>query len=647
MTFDRFRPREQSRLPRFFRPLRTHRADSVSTGPDPLPAWQRPEPRAANTRRVNGLFALLAMLGVATIARAGMLQVGQAADYRNLAEDNRSRTVAVPAERGGIVDRLNRPIVENIPDFSATLIPEKLPDDPNLRQQTILQVAEAAGLQPGDIEQELAEFKTFPSASVTIAVDLTQEQAVRLGILQESIPGLSVESTMRRAYPFGATTPSLSHVLGYVGRVTAKDLENNTNHNYAPADVLGKAGIEKSYEAALRGSFGSRRVEVDAAGRAKHIIAERPPVPGSTLVLAIDTDLQTAAEVALAKELKSLNTKRGSVIILDPNNGEVLAMVSLPAYDNNLFASGISRADYDKLSTDANQPLFPRAVAASLPSGSTFKPVVAAAALDEGFITESTSFHSTGGLQVSQWYFPDWKSGGHGWTDVKKAIAESVNTFFYIIGGGFEDRPGLGPELIASYAQKFGFGNQLGIDLPGEGSGFLPSPEWKERVKHEEWYVGDTYHFSIGQGDLLVTPLQVAAMTSAIANGGTLWKPQVVKAIREPDGKLVERKPEIISQPTASPSAIDIIRRGMRQTVVSGSTRSILGTLPVAAAAKSGTAQWRTGKTPHAWITAFAPFTDPEITVTVALEEGGQGSEGGQRVAGEILNWYFSPTRHD
>jgi penicillin-binding protein 2 len=644
MTCDRFRaPRPLSSM-RPFRPKAAQGAASSSAGAPGL-SWQRPEGRAASRGRVRGLFLMLALLGIATTARAGMVQIGQAADFRSLAEDNRSRGVAVPAERGSMVDRHGRSLVENVPDFSATLVPERLPEDPASRQAAILAVAEAAGLAPGDVDERLAEFKTFPSASVTVAENLTQEQAVRLGILEDSVDGLAVVSGMRRTYPMGEALPSLSHVIGYVGRATAAELEARAGQGYGPSDVAGKTGLERTYEADLRGIFGSRRVEVDSAGRAKHVIAERPPVPGSTLVLAIDADLQAAAQKALTDELRATSTKRGSAIVMDPRNGEILALVSLPGYDNNLFAGGISQKEYSALADDPDHPLFPRAVSGSLPAGSTFKPVVAAAALDEGVAGENTLVQSDGGIKVNQWYFPDWKAGGHGWTDVKKAIAESVNSYFYVVGGGHEDRPGLGPERIVAYARKFGFGQALGIDLPGEGKGFLPTREWKEQTKGESWYIGDTYHLAIGQGDLLATPLQVSAMTMAVANGGTVWRPTVVSAVRQPDGKVVTRKPEAVLQNAASAGALDVVRRGMRQTAVSGSAQSVLGTLNVPVAAKSGTAQWRSNRLPHAWLTAFAPFKDPEVVVTVVVEEGGEGSGAGQRAAGAILKWYFDPAR--
>jgi penicillin-binding protein 2 len=372
----------------------------------------------------------------------------------------------------------------------------------------------------------------------------------------------------------------------------------------------------------------------------KRIIAEEPSVPGDNLILAIDLDLQKRAEEALKRSLHAARQTRGSVIVMQPKTGEVLALVSLPAFDNNAFAKGIDQETYAKLLADKDRPLFPRAIAASLPSGSTFKPAIAAAALEEHVVTPATTVHSTGGISYGAWFFPDWKPGGHGTTDVRKAIAESVNTFFYAVGGGYDKIKGLGPERIATYARKFGFGEQSGIDLPSEGAGFVPTPEWKKQAKGEQWYIGDTYHLAIGQGDLLVTPLQIAEMTAVFANGGSLVRPHVVSAVAKADGTRVDRQPEIITKQVVSPETIKVVREGMRRTVEAGSARSF-NTLPIEVAAKTGTAQWKSGAPTHAWFTSFAPFADPELVITVSVEEGGEGSSIAAPVAKDLYAWYY------
>ena len=289
---------------------------------------------------------------------------------------------------------------------------------------------------------------------------------------------------------------------------------------------------------------------------------------------------------------------------------------------------------------DPNAPLFSRAWAGSFPSGSVIKPIIAAAAFSEGLINRQTTFFSSGGLQINTWFFPDWKAGGHGVTNVVKALAESVNTFFYIIGGGYENFVGLGLEKISEYLKKFGLANTVGIDLPGETAGFIPSREWKEDVKKERWYIGDTYNLSIGQGDLLVTPLQVANYTAIIANGGTSYQPHLVKRMINAETKeKIDIAPRIIEKNVLPDSILSIVREGMRATITSGSAQS-LNSLPVAVAGKTGTAQWSSKYSPHAWFTGFAPYDDPQIVLTILIEEGGEGSHVAVPVAREVFGWW-------
>jgi penicillin-binding protein 2 len=312
--------------------------------------------------------------------------------------------------------------------------------------------------------------------------------------------------------------------------------------------------------------------------------------------------------------------------------------VSLPPFDSNAFVDGIDPVLYHRLLDDPNLPLIHRAIAGEYPSGSVFKPVVAYAALAEGIISEQTTVMSRGGLSVGPWFFPDWKAGGHGLTDVKKAIADSVNTFFYMVGGGYESMAGLGVDRITSTARLFGFGQKTGISLTGEADGFLPSSAWKEEAKGERWYVGDTYHLAIGQGDLLVTPLQMAVATAMIANDGRRLTPNLIEGV---DGYASSyappKQPEV--DPTIHLDALRVVREGMRRTVTHGTARS-LQDLPFAVAGKTGTAQTpKEGKT-HAWFTGFAPSEDPQIAVVVLLEDAGEGSEFATPVARVIFEWW-------
>jgi penicillin-binding protein 2 len=322
--------------------------------------------------------------------------------------------------------------------------------------------------------------------------------------------------------------------------------------------------------------------------------------------------------------------QRGSAIVMDVRDGSVLALAALPAYDNNVFAGKVSSTAYQLLLENPDRPLFPRAWAGQFPSGSTIKPLIVTAALAEGVVTARTTVTSIGGIHVGPWFFPDWKVGGHGTVNARSAIAWSVNTFFYYVGGGYGGFIGLGVDRLTKWMRAFGLGAETGIDLPGEATGHVPSQEWKQETKNERWYIGDTYNLSIGQGDLLVTPLQMARMTAAVANGGTLVRPHVVMSSSTAELPRLD----------VDASALATVRQGMRETVIYGSGRA-LSVLPVPSAGKTGTAQWNSDKPNHAWYIGFAPFESPEIVVTVLLEEGGEGSSYAVPVAGEILRAWW------
>lgn len=579
--------------------------------------------------------AALCLAATLILLRSGQVQIAKAAYYADAAEGNRSKIEVVPAERGIIYDRGGRALVRNVSSFNIALTPVFLPSSPQERREALAKIALLLDTTPLEIEHTLAASDPSSQDAIVIAEDVTYDQAIRAAIESASDPAVALVQGTRREY-LTEDSRSLSHVLGYESKASPDDVRQG----YGPLDFVGRAGIERQYENALRGTAGTRHVEVDARANRRHILAEEPATPGGNLVLTIDADLQHVAETALIDSLKRNGKTRGSVIVLQPKTGDVLALVSLPAYDNNLFSRGISADDYKILTTDKDNPLLSRTIAASLPAGSTFKPIVAAAAIDEGIVTENTSVVSTGGIRYGGWFFPDWKPGGHGITNLAKAVGESVNTYFYTIGGGYDRIKGLGEARLAEYARKFFFGSKLGIDLPGEGSGFVPTAEWKKSARGEKWYIGDTYHFAIGQGDLLVTPLQIAAETEVFAVNGKLMKPRIVRSIIAADGKREVIPAETLSEQVVSDRAVKAVRAGMRYAVTNGSARS-LGDLPVAVAAKTGTAQWHPTKDTHAWFTSFAPYEDPELVVTVVIEEGGEGSHSAAPVAKSIYNWYF------
>jgi penicillin-binding protein 2 len=475
----------------------------------------------------------------------------------------------------------------------------------------------------------MENFSPYSYQPQLIQENLPYQKALLLEVEAAKLPGVVLEISSRREYLGGE---ELSHLLGYTGKISPEELKEKPEY-FLFNDYIGKAGLEASYENILKGQDGKKQIEIDSLGREKKVIKSWPSQSGLDLILSIDLDLQKKAALALKNGLKQAGSKKGAIIALDPRNGEVLAMVSLPGFDNNKFSQGMGEEEYKKLVNNPNQPLFLRAISGQYPSGSTIKLLIATAALEEGIIISQTVINSTGGIKIGKWFFHDWKAGGHGLTRVNKAIAESVNTFFYYIGGGYEDFQGLGLEEINKYLRLFGLSKILGIDLPNEKPGFLPSREWKEKEKGEPWYIGDTYHLVIGQGDILVTPLQVASWTATVANGGILYQPHLTinkKQLTISDQEYIIRKNFI------SPSNLDIVRKGMREAVISGSARG-LSDLTIKVASKTGTAQTGGDKKPHAWFTCFAPYDNPQIVITVLVENGGEGSGAALKVAREVL----------
>jgi penicillin-binding protein 2 len=571
------------------------------------------------------------------MGKAAHLQIVQGEHYLNLAQNNRQDTSLLVPARGAIYDRWGKELATNEPTFTMTMKIADLPETDGERNAQIESIATLSGLVRTDIDLLISEYASRPFDAVPVKEHLSYERAMRLAIELSSIPAFELVSQTKRVYASSAT--SLSHVLGYTGLVSPRDLDGLDN-SYRLIDQIGKLGVEYEAEDLLRGIPGQLVYEVDARGNRQSIVSRTEPITGADISLGIDLEFQKFTEKALQETLDRVGATKGSVVAIDPSTGAVRAMVSLPTYDSNLFVGGISADQYQDLIEDTDQPLFPRAMAGEYPSGSTFKPFVAYAALSEGIVNENTSFLSTGGLGISQWFFPDWKSGGHGITDVRKAIAESVNTYFYIIGGGFDTITGLGVKRINANAQKFGFGSTTGIDLPGESDGFLPTKAWKQEAKGERWYVGDTYHLAIGQGDFLTTPLQMAVATSVIANGGYLFEPYVIETV-DGFGAVDFTKGSMTPIDDLDKYAIEVVREGMRQTVSIGSARS-LSSLKYKIAGKTGTAQTPGNQPYHSWFTGFAPYEDPNLALTVLVDHGGESNDAAVPLAKEIYNWWFT-----
>ncbi|MBI5793641.1 penicillin-binding protein 2 [Candidatus Uhrbacteria bacterium] len=585
--------------------------------------------------RLIGLLLLGVLLTFS--GRSVQLQVVQGASYRALSEENRYSTQVVVPPRGVILDRTGEPLAWNQSIFVLTMDPRTLPEDEQQKTDLFLTVAALTGLQRTDLDLLLANASAAQTANITVLEDIPYETSIRLATHISLLPGFALETRSMRRYD--SSIPSLSHVLGYTGSMNADEYASLKSSNYRIWDEIGKAGVEKEYETVLRGTPGTLVSEVDARGEKVSIVSQTHSQEAGTMLLSLDAAFQKFVEQKLTETLSRVGASRGSVVALDPRSGAVRALVSLPTFESNDFVGGIPQDRYEALLNDPDQPLFPRAISGEYPSGSIFKPFVAYAALAEGIVGEHTSFLSTGGVRIGQWFFPDWKAGGHGVTDVRKAIAQSVNTYFYIVGGGLDDVTGLGVERISTYAKRFGFGSPTGIDLPGEADGFLPSKEWKEQVKGERWYVGDTYHYAIGQGDFLTTPLQMAVAVSTIANGGNRYVPYVVESV---DGagasRIVHQAPVTVEGLDAS--ALELVREGMRETVTSGSARS-LSVLTQAVAGKTGTAQTPGGRPYHSWFIGFGPYEDPTLTLVVMVEEGGESTDAAVPLAKELFRWWF------
>ncbi len=614
-------------------------------------------------KRFAAAFGVILIFCTAILSRAAQLQIVRGAEYADDADRNRLRTIHVRSDRGLIYDRYSLPLVRNVPETIVTILPKYLPADHEERRALLSELF--AGYlreyRTDSLEEFLAQIETVYQDSLKsdkeliVASSLKRDMAILLQIWSSDKPAINVDQQAKREYltegplfkdPNDTTVyppvKSLSHILGYLSPLREGEYAELKDDGYLFNDVVGRTGLEFMYENTLRGEFGYQSQEVNAKGQQRQILSQKSPVDGTGIITTLDVEFQRAAESIIQEHLDKAGKTRAAAVILNPNNGEILSMVSLPTYDNNLFSGGISAQDYAALIEDPDRPLIHRAISGEYPSGSTFKPIVAGAALQEGIVSEHTSFLSTGGLRINLWFFPDWRAGGHGQTNIYHAIADSVNTYFYMIGGGYGEFEGLGVDRITEYARRFGLSQPLGIDLPGEKPGFLPSREWKEEAKGERWYIGDTYHLAIGQGDLLVTPLQMAAVYSALANGGTLYKPHLVRGYTDASGTMIgEETPVILSEAMFSQKAFDVMQAALARVVNRGTGRA-LDSLPIEVSGKTGTAQWHSQKDPHAWFAGYAPNENPQIAFVVLVEEGEDGSAITVSITRDILAWWIA-----
>lgn len=587
-------------------------------------------------RRGLEVFWFLILTAIFILAgRVFYLDSMKNAYYSEISKGNRVREIVIKAPRGKIMDKFGAVLVKNTPSVDVVAIPSDLPDNLSERQKIAAILADILGLDKKELITIIESQDKNSLNPVLIKENISNDQALIISEKTSGLGGVFLDKTAIRNYEESVI---FSSIIGYDGKVTRKELEDHPD--YLMTDYIGKTGIEKSYEKNLRGVHGAKQVEVDSLGNIKKNLGVINPVAGDDLILNIDEGLQKRLFDSLSSVLESSGTKTAAAVAIDPRNGGVLAMVSLPAYDNSLFARGITSEEYQNIIFNKDLPLFNRVVSGEYPPGSTLKPAVAVAALSEGVINEGTTVGCSGGISIGSWHFGDWKTHGGG-IDVKKAIAESCDVFFYSVGGGYGGIPALGMDRMKKYETMFGFGSLTGIDMPGESAGLIPDENWKQEKIKERWYIGDSYHASIGQGFITTTPLQLASYTAAIANGGTLYSPKVVGKIRKSDGVEDAFWSQIIRKNFVSSDVLEIVRQGMRQTIESGTAQS-LKNLPVAVAGKTGTAQFGTEDKTHAWFISFAPYDNPEIATVVLVEGGGEGHSSAVPVTRDVLDWYFS-----
>lgn len=589
---------------------------------------------------VAGLLVLIAVTVV--LWRMIQLQIVDHQHFTTLSRENRVKVVPLPPTRGLIYDRNGVLLAQNRPAYSLEITPEQV-DDLDLTLTELAKVIEIG-------EEDLARFRQLKKRkrrfdSVPIRVNLTQDETAQFSVHRHRFPGVEIKAQLLRHYPHDTKT---NHVLGYVGRISPRDVEQIDVSNYAGTSHIGKNGVEKTYESALHGAVGLEHVEVNAAGRRVRTLEQAAPEPGVDVHLHLDIKLQEVA-------MRAFGDNNGAAVAINPQNGGVLAFVSQPGYDPNLFVEGISSKDYNALQEDDNRPLYNRALRGQYPPGSTVKPFMGLAGLERGAIRYDSSVYCRGFFQLpgNTHRYRDWKKGGHGPMELEAAIVQSCDVFFYKLA--YE----LGVDRLHEFLSQFGFGDHTGIDLTGESTGLLPSRAWKRRARRQPWYPGETLIMGIGQGYFLTTPLQLAAATAAIANNGTFHTPRVVEYLRTREtGEVTPIPASIRDIPIARQQNWQDVRNGMLN-VVEGArgTAKRIRSEHYRIAGKTGTAQVFTVAQDeeydeetlekklrdHALFVAYAPVEDPQIAVAVVVENGGHGGAVAAPIARAIMDAYLLP----
>lgn len=597
-------------------------------------------------RRVVATGTIMAVLTAVVIGRLVQLQILQYDYFSTQSQGNRIRILPVPPTRGLILDREGRVLAENRPSFALELTPEQVPDiEDALRRLAEAGLLDSEGL--ADARREIARHRRFDA--VPIRQQLSEEELARFAVRRPFFQGIEIKARLSRRYPFGEAT---AHALGYVGGINAEDQKTLDPVQYAGTSLIGKVSVERAYEAQLHGSVGQEQVLVNARGRSLRTLERQVARPGQDLVLSLDLDAQLAAYEALAG-------RRGAVVAIDPANGEVLAFVSRPAFDPNAISAGLSRKAYLALQEDIDRPLFNRALRGVYPPGSTIKPIVALAGLHHGVVNPEQRLWCRGVFMLpgSSHRYRDWKPEGHGPVDLHDGIAQSCDVYFYSLARD------LGIDRMQQFLKTFGLGALTRIDIPGEKSGLVPSPEWKRRAfanpSNQVWFPGETVIAGIGQGYLLVTPLQLAHATATVASRGQRFRPHLVHGVRDPiTGQVTPVPPEPLPPvPVADPRQWDAIIEGMHAVMHGprGTARAVGQGAPFQMAGKSGTAQvFTVAQTEkykasevaerlrdHALFVAFAPLEQPRIAVAVVVENGESGSKTAAPIARQVMEAYL------
>lgn len=565
----------------------------------------RPTPARRFSRFL--VFGIAIVIGVGTLtARLFYLQIANGSQFAALATQQRTVLEPIPAPRGLIYDRNGRLLVSNVPTFAVKIRPADLPNQQ--REEVVNRLASLLGVDPSEIHTTIDSNPGSTFDLVRVAQDVDEFTARLISEADYDLPGVEVTIEARREYRDG---PLLAQILGYTGPVSAEQLPGLREVGYQPDDLLGKAGVESTYETELRGTYGTQSVQRDASGRRTQVLRTvDQAIPGASLTLTIDTQAQKDAEKAMKWAMKTIGTKRGVVIAMNPQTGEILAMVSLPSYDNNLFARGISQADFNKIVSDPDKPLLNHATQAHYPPGSTYKLVTGTGALADKKITDSTRLTTKGFLTLGSTRFYEWNRSGWGPCNIYCGFGHSSDTFFYQLAGK------LGIDRLGEWANEYGFGAKTGIDLPGEVTGIVPTNQWKQDALGAPIFPGETYQAGIGQGYDVVTPMQLVNAYAALANGGTLYQPQIVRDIVGPNGEIVRAfEPKVIHEMDVKPSVLRVMRNAARRTVTLRHTYNLVD-LPIKVAGKSGTAEFGTrdkkGRLPfHSWFVGFVP-KDPK-----------------------------------